>query len=54
MLDLICFQIHFALSTKQEWHKTDSDFNYEQFFWKIYGLFNHEDWAEGIITLWNK
>ncbi|KAJ7748856.1 hypothetical protein B0H14DRAFT_3513710 [Mycena olivaceomarginata] len=47
-------QIHFALSTKQEWHKTDSDFDYEQFFWKIYSLFNNEDWAEGIITLWNK
>ncbi|KAJ7825988.1 hypothetical protein B0H14DRAFT_2596187 [Mycena olivaceomarginata] len=47
-------QIHFMLSTKQEWHKMDSDFDYEQFFWTIYGLFNNEDWAEGIITLWNK
>ncbi|KAJ7349783.1 hypothetical protein DFH08DRAFT_958744 [Mycena albidolilacea] len=47
-------QIHFALSAKQEWHKTDGDFDYEEFFWTIYGLFDDEEWAKEIITLWNK
>jgi hypothetical protein len=51
---LIYFQIHFALSAKQEWHKKDGDFDYEEFFWTIYGLFDDEEWAEEIITLWNK
>jgi hypothetical protein len=52
--NLIYFQIHFALSAKQEWHKTDGDFDYKEFFWTIYGLFDDEEWAGGIITLWNK
>ncbi|KAJ7703759.1 hypothetical protein B0H14DRAFT_2647760 [Mycena olivaceomarginata] len=51
MRNLIYFQIYFTLSTKQEWHKTDGNFNYEEFFWS---LFDDGEWAEGIITLWNK
>lgn len=49
------FQVYFGLSSKQEWYKTEgSHFDYEEFFWTIYDLFDDEEWGKGIITLWNK
>ncbi|KAJ7443388.1 hypothetical protein B0H11DRAFT_1931747 [Mycena galericulata] len=50
----LCTQVYFALSSKQEWGKTDGDFDYEDFFWTIHGLFDDEVWGQGIIDLWNK
>ncbi|KAJ6562046.1 hypothetical protein B0H19DRAFT_1143419 [Mycena capillaripes] len=47
-------QVHFALSSKQEWHKMDGDFDYEDFYWTIYGLFEDEVFGQRIINLWNK
>ncbi|KAJ7462569.1 hypothetical protein FB451DRAFT_1180864 [Mycena latifolia] len=48
-------QVYFALSSQQEWYKTDgSHFNYEEFFWTIYGLFDNDAWGKEIIAMWNK
>ncbi|KAF7359979.1 hypothetical protein MVEN_00724800 [Mycena venus] len=47
-------QIHFSMSSKQDWHKKDGDFDYEVFFWTIYNLFDDEEWAEETIALWNR
>ncbi|KAJ7679630.1 hypothetical protein B0H17DRAFT_1077831 [Mycena rosella] len=51
----VATQVYFGLSSKQEWYKTDGDhFNYEEFFWTIYDLFDNEEWGEEIICLWNQ
>ncbi|KAJ7743221.1 hypothetical protein B0H16DRAFT_1463856 [Mycena metata] len=48
-------QVYFALSSKQDWYRTDGDhFNYEDFFWNIYGLFEDKEWGQEIIALWDK
>ncbi|KAJ7176288.1 hypothetical protein C8R43DRAFT_1197913 [Mycena crocata] len=50
-------QVYFALSSKQEWGRKDGDFDYDEFFWTIHGLFEgegSEEWAKEIIDLWNK
>ncbi|KAJ7247383.1 hypothetical protein B0H12DRAFT_1125017 [Mycena haematopus] len=47
-------QVHFALSSKQDWHKMDGDFSYEDFYWTIYDLFDDEEYGQKIIDLWNK
>ncbi|KAK7054047.1 hypothetical protein R3P38DRAFT_2854215 [Favolaschia claudopus] len=47
-------QVRFALSSRQDWIKLDGDFDYEEFFWTIYGLFDDQDLADNIIALWNK
>ncbi|KAF7332808.1 hypothetical protein MSAN_02432000 [Mycena sanguinolenta] len=47
-------QVYFALSSKQDWNKTDGEFNYEEFYWTIYGLFDDEDFAQRILGLWDK
>ncbi|KAJ7458564.1 hypothetical protein FB451DRAFT_1563919 [Mycena latifolia] len=51
----VVVQVYFALSSQQEWYKTDgSHFNYEEFFWTIYGLFDNDAWGKEIIAMWNK
>ncbi|KAJ6450256.1 hypothetical protein C8R45DRAFT_1114176 [Mycena sanguinolenta] len=53
---VICWvvtQVHFALSSKQDWHKIDGDFNYEDFYWTIYSLFDDDEFAQRILGLWN-
>ncbi|KAJ6608889.1 hypothetical protein B0H10DRAFT_2226386 [Mycena sp. CBHHK59/15] len=56
-LRAICWvgvQVYFALSSKQEWSKTDGDFDYEEFFWALLALFEDEEATQDIIDLWNK
>ncbi|KAJ6464942.1 hypothetical protein C8R45DRAFT_1107176 [Mycena sanguinolenta] len=51
---VICWivtQVHFVLTSKQDWHKIDGDFNYKDFYWTIYGLFDDEEFAQKIIDL---
>ncbi|KAJ7871994.1 hypothetical protein B0H14DRAFT_3860517 [Mycena olivaceomarginata] len=48
-------QVYFALSSKQDWYKTEGDhFSYEKFFWTICGLFDEKEWGNEIIALWNR
>ncbi|KAK7037070.1 hypothetical protein R3P38DRAFT_3311649 [Favolaschia claudopus] len=54
LVSLIESQVRFALSSRQDWIKLDGDFDYEEFFWTIYGLFDDQDFADNIIALWNK
>ncbi|KAJ7649428.1 hypothetical protein DFH06DRAFT_553829 [Mycena polygramma] len=54
---VICWvvtQVYFALSSKQEWNRKDGQFDYDEFFWTIDGLFDDEEWGQEIIALWNK
>ncbi|KAJ6552168.1 hypothetical protein B0H10DRAFT_2126112 [Mycena sp. CBHHK59/15] len=46
--------VYFALSSKEEWNKTDRDFDYEEYFWTIYSLFDDKEASQEIIDLWNK
>ncbi|KAJ7767991.1 hypothetical protein B0H14DRAFT_2632957 [Mycena olivaceomarginata] len=46
-------QVYFALSSKQDWYKTEGDhFSYEKFFWTICSLFDEKQWGNEIIVLW--
>ncbi|KAJ6613240.1 hypothetical protein B0H10DRAFT_2049477 [Mycena sp. CBHHK59/15] len=47
-------QVYFALSSKQEWSKTDGDFDYKEFFWALLALFKDNEVRQDIIDLWNK
>ncbi|KAJ7169187.1 hypothetical protein C8R43DRAFT_1121078 [Mycena crocata] len=38
----VVVQVYFALSSEQEWNKKDGDFDYEDFFWTIYDLFDNK------------
>ncbi|KAJ7799439.1 hypothetical protein B0H14DRAFT_2903029 [Mycena olivaceomarginata] len=48
-------QVYFALSSKQDWYKTEGDhFSYKKFFWTICGLPDDKQWGNEIIALWNR
>ncbi|KAJ7468987.1 hypothetical protein FB451DRAFT_1255449 [Mycena latifolia] len=50
----IACQVHFNLSSQQDWHKLEGHFNYEEFFWKLVALFDDEEYATNTIALYNR
>ncbi|KAJ7191311.1 hypothetical protein GGX14DRAFT_600753 [Mycena pura] len=54
----ITAQVYFALSSQQEWYKTDgNDFSYEDFFYTICDLLDEskdKEWVDEVIALWDR